>query len=263
MVRARYETISNMNRKRVLTAMVLVGLTSAAFGQGWIAVDNSISIGAVTVDTAGNWYAGPYGVEIWAKSGAIGDNINSFNGQPGGAVSAYANLAADRYVLGGTFANKNMSVGTIANVGTARFTNINPGPNAVAVVAWNSSAPSFSAAVAGGAKAGVYTFINGFYIGLPPPTTLGDGWGSTDLVMTTVPEPGTWALAGLCAAALLIMSRKKQSIIFEGSPRLSWSSLLQGQTWPTVTLYRVRQQGTAQDLPPVSTAARPVEPTVP
>jgi hypothetical protein len=190
----------------------MFGLTLAALGQGsiggWIGVDNTLSIGAVTVDTAGNWYTGTYGVEIWAKSGAIGGNINSFNGQPGGTVIAYANLALDGYVLGGTFANKNMSApGTIVGVGTARFNNIDPGPNAVAVVAWNTSAPSFSAAVAGGAKAGVYTFVNGFYIDLQAPTTLGDGWGSTDLVMTPVPEPGRFALAGLGAAVLLIFHR--------------------------------------------------------
>jgi PEP-CTERM motif len=101
--------------------------------------------------------------------------------------------------------------GTIVNVGEAYCLNVPPGLGAVAVVAWNSSAGSFSAAVSGGAKAGIYTFINGF--NLPPgaPTTLGDGWGSTDLVMTTVPEPSAFALAGLGAAAFLIMSRRKQS----------------------------------------------------
>jgi PEP-CTERM motif len=201
-------------KQLVLTAMAMVGLTSAAFGQGslggWIGVDNSWSLGAVSIDTVGNWYTGTYGLEIWAKSGAIGDNINSFNGQSGVADIAYANLAVDGYVLGGTFANKSMSYpGTIVNVGRAYCANVFVGPNAVAVVAWNSSAPSFSAAVAGGAKAGIYTFVNGFYIGLGAPTSLGDGWGSTDLVMTTVPEPSVFALAGLGAAALVVIRRRQ------------------------------------------------------
>jgi hypothetical protein len=190
--------------------MVLVGLTQAALGQSFIAIDNQLAVGGVAVDTAGNYYNGTYGLEIWAKTGAIGDNINSFNGQFGGANSAYPNLALDGYVLGGTFANKNMSVpGVIVAVGTAYCLNVPEGIGAVAVVAWNSSAPSFSAAVAGGAKAGVYTLINEFYVPPGPPTTLGDGWGSTDLVMTTVPEPCAFALAGLGAAVLLIMSRRK------------------------------------------------------
>jgi PEP-CTERM motif len=199
-------------KKLVLTAMAMFGLTLAALGQSYIAIDNQLAVGGVAIDTAGNLYTGTYGLEIWAKTGAIGENINSFNGQLGGANTAYPNLALDGYVLGGTFANKNMSVpGVIAIVGTARCENVPPGNGAVAVVAWNSSAPSFSAAVAGEAKAGVYTFINDFYYPPGPPTPLGDGWGSTDLVMTTVPEPGTLALAGLGAAVISIMSRRRQS----------------------------------------------------
>ena len=108
------------------------------------------------------------------------------------------------------FANKNMSVpGVIVIVGIARCDNVPPGNGAVAVVAWNSSAPSFSAAVAGGAKAGVYTFINWFDVPPGALSPLGDGWGSTDLVMTTVPGPPVFALAGLAAAALVVIRRRQ------------------------------------------------------
>jgi PEP-CTERM motif len=197
-------------KKLLLTAIAIVGLTLPSFGQSQIVVDNQLAVGSVAIDSVGNYYTGTYGLEIWAKTGAIGDNINSFNGQPGGAITAYANLAMDGYLLGGTFANKNMTTpGAIVAVGIAYCANVNDGANAVAVVAWNSSGPNFSAAVAAGAKAGVYTFINGF--ATPPGSgiSLGEGWGSTDLVMTTVPEPSVFALAGLVAAALLIMLRRK------------------------------------------------------
>jgi hypothetical protein len=190
----------------VLTGMAMVGFTLATLGQSWIYVDNTVSIGGVTIDTAGNYYNGPYGVEVWAKPGAIGDNINSFNGQAGGANTAYGSLAADGYVLGGTFANKNMRDGWFINAGEAYWPNFNMGYYAVAVVVWNSSAGSFSAAVTGGSKAGVYTFISFLFYDTHDnaPITLGDFWGTTDLVMTTVPEPGMFALVGLGGAALLI-----------------------------------------------------------
>jgi hypothetical protein len=197
-------------KQLVLTAMAMAGLTLFALGQSQIVIDNQSAVGAVAIDTAGNYYTGTYGLEIWAKTGAIGDNINSFNGQLGGAKTAYANLAVDGYELGGTFANKSMNnPGTIVGLGIATCPNVNSGYNAVAVVAWNSSALSFSAAVTGGAKAGVYTFINWFDV--PPGVLypLGDGWGSTDLVMTTVPEPSLFALLGAAAAALVVLRRRQ------------------------------------------------------
>jgi hypothetical protein len=178
-------------------------------------VDNQTAVGGVAIYTAGNYYTGTYGVEIWAKTGAIGANINSFNGN--NPATAYANLSADGYVLAATFANKTMSTpGTLVSLGTATAANVNQGVNALAVVAWNSSAASFNAAITGGAKAGVYTFVNGFFTAPSPPTILSDGWGSTDLIMGTdlitgIPEPGNSALAGLGGAMLLMSRRRKQS----------------------------------------------------
>jgi PEP-CTERM motif len=194
--------------KKLLTGMALASLTFAALGQGSVVVDNQSAGGGIAVNAPASYYTGTYGLEIWAKTGAIGANINSFNGN--NPSTAYANLSADGYVLATTFANKTMGVpGTLQAVGTATAANIGPGNNAVAVVAWNSSAASFNAAVTGGAKAGVYTFVSVFFAPPGAPSNLGDSWGSTDLVMTAVPEPGTFALASLGAAALLIFRRRK------------------------------------------------------
>jgi PEP-CTERM motif len=200
---------------KLLMGMALAGSTLAALGQGSVLVDNQTAVGGIAIYIAGNYYTGPYGVEIWAKTGAIGANINAFNGN--NPATAYANLSVDGYQLATTFADRTMTMsfpGTLVALGTATAANVNPGINAVAVVAWTGNAASFDAAVAGGAKAGVYTFVNGFFTIPGPPTILSDGWGATDLIMgagliTSIPEPGTFALVGLGGAMLLGLRRRK------------------------------------------------------
>jgi hypothetical protein len=80
--------------KKLLTGLALAGLAFTALGQGSVAVDNQISEGGIVL-TPGHYYTGPYGLEIWAKTGAIGGNINQFNTVEGNAALAYAYLAAD------------------------------------------------------------------------------------------------------------------------------------------------------------------------
>jgi hypothetical protein len=196
------------------TWIALSGLAIAALGESWIDVDNSSAVGGVALNTAGNYYTGTFGVEIWALPGtSVPGDINSFNGAPGGAPSAYANLTADGYQLAGTFANKSMTIpGAIVNVGIAMAPNVSSGNNVVAVVLWNNSGTSFNAMLASATantRAGVYTFVNGFDV--PPGylTTLGDGWGSSDLVMTTVPEPNWTGLILVAAGSLLVCRRGK------------------------------------------------------
>jgi hypothetical protein len=79
----------------------------------------------------------------------------------------------------------------------------------VAVVAWTGNAESFNAAsYNGNAKIGIYTFLTRFFVLPDPPANLGDGWGSTDLIMgsdliTGIPEPDTCALGALGVVMLL------------------------------------------------------------
>jgi hypothetical protein len=80
----------------------------------------------------------------------------------------------------------------------------------LALVMWNTSDASFNAMLgASGAstRAGVSAFTDPTFVS-PSPAVQLPGWNQ-DLVMTTVPEPSTFALAGLGAAALLIFRRRK------------------------------------------------------
>jgi len=86
--------------------------------------------------------------------------------------------------------------------------NPNPGLVVLALAAWNSSAPSFTAAFNAGDACGVIAFRNqtSDYTLVPPsaPPFL-DGW-TTDLIMT-VPEPSPLTL-GVLGSAALAMSRR-------------------------------------------------------
>lgn len=78
--------------------------------------------------------------------------------------------------------------------------------------AWTGSAASYAAAVAAGAPAGqTAVFVNGLGgVGAPPSTTPQlVGMPALNLTVSAVPEPSTFALAGLGAAAMLIFRRRK------------------------------------------------------
>jgi len=87
----------------------------------------------------------------------------------------------------------------------------------MALAVWDSTATSWAKAATAGANGGVLAFVNPTVApaasGQPPaiPAAM-SGWTSGDLVMTAItstPEPGTLALAGLGLASLLALRRRK------------------------------------------------------
>jgi len=198
--------------KKVLATVAAIGLTVAAFGQGAINLDNSVgAAGGPTLDSAGNYYSGTYGLEVWYQNGStIPGGINGV-----APNSAYSALSA--FTLATTITGKTI---TAANAGVFQLGQLNiPGVSpagssiVVALAMWNGSALSFTAAENAQIKGGVIAFVNptsDYSSATPPPTPFLTGFGS-DLVMTQlapVPEPSTIALAGLGAAALLIFRRR-------------------------------------------------------
>jgi len=198
-------------KKIAVLSLAVFGLSVGAFAQGSIALDDSFITPGVAVDVAGSYYTGTFGIQVYElNTTTLPGNINSFDGN--NSPTAFANLAVDGYKLEKTITGQTMSNPGVFSLGTANMADVSPAGSSVAValVVWNSAATSFPSS----GKAGVITFINptADYTQSPtPPAPNLTGWNSLskDLIMTPVPEPATFALAGLGAAALMIFRRRK------------------------------------------------------
>ena len=210
-------------KKVVLTSLATLGLALGAFGQGAIFIDNVNAAGYLNIGddiATATHYTGPMYVEIWYKNDpatAADTAINSLNGIKGQAPAAYAMLTADGFTLATHInatdaAAKPASGGVLSGFDVLQIPGINRVGNAAGntlfgVVFWTGNSPTLP----GGVNGGVLTFNNptsDYTLQPPPGAPAMDNW-PVDLVMTPIPEPGTFALAGLGAAALLIFRRRK------------------------------------------------------
>jgi hypothetical protein len=219
-------------------ALAALALTSAAsvFAQGTIVFDNRNSVGTSHIyaplpgntglSQSGNGSAdSPSGSTSWAGFSAIG--AGGFTGQYGGSTTLAQLLGANG--SGDTEASLTPQSGTITfrtgagagflYTGPAVTLNSIPLDSAAAsfqVVAWDDSSGLYStwtlasaAWAAGTIAAGESTIFTVAAIGGNVNTPPAFSFPSFNLY-TTIPEPSTFALAGLGAAAMLIFRRRKQ-----------------------------------------------------
>jgi len=200
-------------KKLALTGIATLALAAAAFAQGLVALDDSASAGGIADLTAGSYYTGAFGMEVWdLNATTVPSGINGA-ATPG---AAYAALTTDKFVKDGTY-NGTMSTPGTFSVGTITLSTPSPAGSSVvmALAVWNNSMTSWATGVAvSGAHAGVLAFVNPTVApgaaGSPPPTPASLSGFASDLVMVaSVPEPGTFALVGLGLASLLIFRRRK------------------------------------------------------
>ena len=56
-------------KKLVVAGLAILGCALQAFSQGAIELDNSLAANGVVLGTAGDWYSGTYGLEVWELNG--------------------------------------------------------------------------------------------------------------------------------------------------------------------------------------------------
>lgn len=184
-------------KKQVLTLAALVAFAGSAFGQGQVTLANNAS-SLIRVNDA-----------VAGAPAAIGSL--SFQlyygpaGTPEGSLVAVGPVVGTSTVLAGRIAN------TVIDIPTA----VVPAGSAATfqIWAWDSSYASYALAFAGNAlvgKSALFTANTSPNIAPPPtPTSLAGLYPGFAVSAEVIPEPSTFALAGLGLAGLLLFRRRK------------------------------------------------------
>jgi hypothetical protein len=190
--------------KKILSVLAVLAVASAAFAQGTINFGNNASTAVMYTDavtttpTAVPANGGFVGL-IYANAGTAGTFTGGslatwLTANPGWALLDYTKAIN----LAGRFTSATVTLPT-AN------------PVDMIVIGWKGTATSFDAALAAGDPTGasVKFTIDPEAIGSTTPSPSIVTAGFAGMTLTSVPEPSTFALAGLGAAALLIFRRRK------------------------------------------------------
>ena len=176
-----------------LTGIAILAFSLVALAQGVIDLDDSTNANGVAISTAGNYYFGTFGMEVWELSGATsvppGINIAPASGS---GIAAYNAMVAAGFKKQATFVNQAMSPPGTFTLGDLTMPDVTPAGSTVvlALAVWNTSASSWAGMLsnanentAGGVLAFLNPTANPGISPTPEPASL-SGWTSGDLVMT-------------------------------------------------------------------------------
>jgi hypothetical protein len=200
--------------KKTLVTLALVAVSVAAFAQGKVTIQNDPA-SAFTLGSAGQIAA--------ADASLAGQAIPTTGALPSGAfleVGLYAGTSASTMALVNVLIPLNTAAGTGLAAGTFTPTHaILPFEGGTVgfyqLKAWDQSFANYDAAKAAGKYAGegsIFNMTAGLSTKLPYPGINNGGgttWTAAPITVSLIPEPSTFALAGLGAAALLIFRRRK------------------------------------------------------
>jgi len=183
--------------KKAILGLLSVGAAASALAQGTVVFENSTSTGNITLNSAAGAYAaaGTYTVALlWAPGGALGTAQSSFS-----IIGLYGPAGTGT----GFFTDPNVLTTAAGGVGVFE------------VQGWQGSFTTYAGAIAGGGATEHVgqsaEFLNGTGNPNPPatPPVNTTGWDGNLILVLPTPEPGTLALGGLGAAALLYFRRRK------------------------------------------------------
>jgi len=205
--------------------MAVCALTASAFAQGtvvfanltgtvkqWTSTSDSTLVASTKGNTTVDLISAAANVDLASPLGTLSATGFALNYQTLGAFLA-ANQGWHSEAVGGV-----TSANGIFNNGTVSLTGIAGGASAhYAIIGWTGTAATLDAAIAGGAWVGqsaVFTTGTGDPTTTPPgvATSLKSTFTGMVLAPTggavVTPEPTTFALLGLGAAAMLILRRR-------------------------------------------------------
>jgi len=205
--------------KKTILTLALVGVAAVAFGQGRISIENDLHLVQFSTDAS---------QLLAADASFAGKSVPTPN-DTGGLVPSgktivfglYAGSTAGSLSLMTTLPlsldDTSLADGTIGSTGFVLPSGL---PGGVAcfmqVAAWDGAFANEALALAGGSYGGISSVFTMTPAGTgspnPPPSSIQGGsstWSGPVILTAVVPEPSTFALAGLGAAALLIFRRRK------------------------------------------------------
>ena len=181
-------------KKAMLSAVAALGVGLGAWAQqGNFVLDNSASTNRLAAEAPGNWYTGTYGMEVWVLKGT--DIPAGLNLSPaaGSGILGYDAMRAAGFVKEATYTNWFTAGPGLFKLGPLFMPHAHSGVTVIlALAAWNSGAPSWSAMRADanqGTRAGIVVFQQPTMPlltnpGIPAPLAM-----DRDLVLTAVSKP--------------------------------------------------------------------------